>query len=160
MENNLITALLSKANSQDKNKSAVRSEMFERHYDGADEFGKQQIDKILLNICGHSMIGLGIIVDDEKADVVIECMLDQQFGNFDINKGIEMITTPECKYGLMRDPAHLFWSYFITDVPLKVACIDYHEKTEGYLYIHDVETLKLIVDFASMGILSEIPVKH
>lgn len=70
MENNLFSTILEKMTRISENR-AVKSEMVLRHYQCADEKGRDQIDKILCVLTGFDMDGLLSRVEREKKSTSI-----------------------------------------------------------------------------------------
>lgn len=140
MENNLFLAILAGATKVDKDKTAVKSEMIQRYYEDADDFGKRQIDKIIMALCGADMIGLDLSLD-KKLDIVIEGLLSEDMLGYD--KGAEIITTPDLIYGLIKEEGDEHWGYFVSTNRVKIDYVDYHDKLKSTETLHQMVMLTM-----------------
>ncbi len=140
MENNLFLAILAGADKVDINKTPVKSEMIQRYYEGADAFGKRQIDKILLALCGADMVGIDLSLD-KKPDVVITGILSEDMLAYD--KGAEVITTPDLIYGLIKEEGDEHWGHFVCTSRVKIDCVDFCDKIKSTETLHQMVMLNM-----------------
>jgi len=158
MENNLILAILKEANKRAKGKSAVYSEMIERHYEGADDFGKEQINKILMNLTRKDVNNLLNDVETEEADIVIEAELTKEFLGYKI--GAKIIAMPNLMFGLIRNPEEEQWYAYVSTNKPKIQYIELHEEGEnGELYVENTAVLSMLLKLLFSGVLKSLPTR-
>ncbi len=124
--------------------------MIQRYYDGADERGKGQIDKVLMALCGKSMIGLDLALD-EKPDVVITGILTEAVVGYKV--GAEVICSPDLTYGLIKEEGDEYWGNFVYSGRIKIDCIDFCDE------IKSTETLSILA-ILTMKKLLKLPVNY